>query len=63
MTQQTPEKSRSWVGVIIFALGIGVVMGIYTIDYRIGLIFGFFRRALGCDRTLRASIWREEIGS
>ena len=42
MAQQTPEKSRSWVGVIIFALGIGVVMGIYTADYRIGLIFGFF---------------------
>ena len=42
MAQQTPEKSRSWVGVIIFALGIGVVMGIYTADYRVGLIFGFF---------------------
>ncbi len=42
MAQQTPEKSRSWVGVIIFALGIGVVMGIYTTDYRVGLIFGFF---------------------
>ena len=42
MAQQTLEKSRSWVGVIIFALGIGVVMGIYTADYRIGLIFGFF---------------------
>ncbi len=42
MSQQTPEKSRSWVGVIIFALGIGVVMGIYTADYRVGLIFGFF---------------------
>jgi len=42
LSQQTPEKSRSWVGVIIFALGIGVVMGIYTADYRVGLIFGFF---------------------
>jgi len=42
LAQQTPEKSRSWVGVIIFALGIGVVMGIYTADYRVGLIFGFF---------------------
>jgi hypothetical protein len=42
LTQQAPEKSRSWVGVIIFALGIGVVMGIYTADYRVGLIFGFF---------------------
>jgi hypothetical protein len=42
MSQQRPEKSRSWVGVIIFALGIGVVMGIYTADYRVGLIFGFF---------------------
>ena len=42
MAQQTPEKSRSWVGVIIFELGIGVVMGIYTADYRVGLIFGFF---------------------
>ena len=42
MSQQTPEKSRSWVGVIIFASGIGVVMGIYTADYRVGLIFGFF---------------------
>ena len=42
MAEQTPEKSRSWVGVIIFALGIGVVMGIYTADYRVGLIFGFF---------------------
>ncbi len=42
MAQQTLEKSRSWVGVIIFALGIGVVMGIYTADYRVGLIFGFF---------------------
>ena len=42
MAQQTLEKSRSWVGVIIFALGIGVVMGIYTTDYRVGLIFGFF---------------------
>jgi len=42
LAQQTLEKSRSWVGVIIFALGIGVVMGIYTADYRIGLIFGFF---------------------
>ncbi len=40
MTQQTPEKSRSWVGVIIFALGIGVVTGIYTADYRVGLILG-----------------------
>ena len=42
MAQQAPEKSRSWIGVIIFALGIGVVMGIYTADYRVGLIFGFF---------------------
>jgi len=42
LVQQTSEKSRSWVGVIIFALGIGVVMGIYTADYRVGLIFGFF---------------------
>jgi hypothetical protein len=42
LSQQTPEKSRSWVGVIIFALGIGVVTGIYTADYRVGLIFGFF---------------------
>jgi hypothetical protein len=42
LAQQTLEKSRSWVGVIIFALGIGVVMGIYTADYRVGLIFGFF---------------------
>ena len=42
MSQQDPEKSRSWVGVVIFALGIGVVMGIYTADYRVGLIFGFF---------------------
>ena len=42
MSQQTREKSRSWVGVVIFALGIGVVMGIYTADYRVGLIFGFF---------------------
>jgi hypothetical protein len=42
LAQQTVEKSRSWVGVIIFALGIGVVMGIYTADYRVGLIFGFF---------------------
>ncbi len=42
MAEQTPEKSRSWVGVIIFELGIGVVMGIYTADYRVGLIFGFF---------------------
>jgi hypothetical protein len=42
LAQQTPEKSRSWVGVMIFALGIGVVMGIYTADYRVGLIFGFF---------------------
>ena len=42
MAQQTLEKSQSWVGVIIFALGIGVVMGIYTADYRVGLIFGFF---------------------
>ena len=42
MTEQAPEKSRSWIGVIIFALGIGVVMGIYTSDYRVGLIFGFF---------------------
>lgn len=41
MAQQTLEKSRSWVGVIIFALGTGVVMGIYTADYRVGLIFGF----------------------
>jgi len=42
LSQQDPEKSRSWVGVVIFALGIGVVMGIYTADYRVGLIFGFF---------------------
>lgn len=42
MTQQPKEKSRSWVGVIIFALGIGVVTGVYTPDYRVGLIFGFF---------------------
>lgn len=42
MTEQAPEKSRSWIGVIIFALGIGVVTGIYTADYRVGLIFGFF---------------------
>lgn len=42
MTQQPKEKSRSWVGVIIFALGIGVVTGVYTSDYRVGLIFGFF---------------------
>jgi hypothetical protein len=42
LTEQAPEKSRSWIGVIIFALGIGVVMGIYTSDYRVGLIFGFF---------------------
>jgi hypothetical protein len=42
LSQQTPGKSRSWVGVIIFALGIGVVLGIYTADYRVGLIFGFF---------------------
>jgi hypothetical protein len=26
----------------MFALGIGVVTGIYTADYRVGLIFGFF---------------------
>ena len=42
MVAQTKEKSRSWVGVIIFALGIGVVTGVYTADYRVGLIFGFF---------------------
>ena len=42
MVQQPKEKSRSWVGVIIFALGIGVVTGVYTSDYRVGLIFGFF---------------------
>jgi hypothetical protein len=42
LAQQTPEKSRSWVGVIIFALGFGVITGIYTPDYRVGLIFGFF---------------------
>ena len=42
MEAQTKEKSRSWVGVIIFALGIGVVTGVYTTDYRVGLIFGFF---------------------
>jgi len=42
LAQQTLEKSQSWVGVIIFALGIGVVRGIYTTDYRVGLIFGFF---------------------
>jgi hypothetical protein len=42
LAQQIPEKSRSWVGVMIFALGIGVVMGIYIADYRVGLIFGFF---------------------
>ncbi len=42
MAQQTLEKSQSWVGVIIFALGIGVVRGIYTTDYRVGLILGFF---------------------
>lgn len=42
MTPESREKSRSWVGVIIFALGIGVVTGIYTTDYRVGLIFGFF---------------------
>ena len=42
MSQQQREKSRSWVGVIIFALGIGVVTGVYTADYRVGLIFGFF---------------------
>jgi hypothetical protein len=42
LTEQAPEKSRSWIGVIIFALGIGVVTGIYTADYRVGLIFGFF---------------------
>jgi hypothetical protein len=42
MSQQRPEKSRSWVGVIIFALGFGVITGIYTPDYRVGLIFGFF---------------------
>jgi hypothetical protein len=42
LSQQTPEKSRSWIGVIIFALGIGVVTGIYTADYRVGLVFGFF---------------------
>jgi len=42
LAEQTPEKSRSWVGVIMFELGIGVVMGIYTADYRVGLIFGFF---------------------
>jgi hypothetical protein len=42
MEQQTREKSRSWIGVIIFALGIGIVTGVYTTDYRVGLIFGFF---------------------
>ena len=42
MSQRAPEKTRSWVGVFIFALGIGVVTGIYTADYRVGLIFGFF---------------------
>jgi len=42
LAQQTLEKSQSWVGVIIFALGIGVVRGIYTTDYRVGLILGFF---------------------
>lgn len=42
MEVQTREKSRSWVGVIIFALGIGIVSGVYTADYRVGLIFGFF---------------------
>jgi hypothetical protein len=42
LAQKAPEKSRSWVGVFIFALGIGVVTGIYTADYRVGLILGFF---------------------
>lgn len=42
MEVHTREKSRSWVGVIIFALGIGIVSGVYTADYRVGLIFGFF---------------------
>jgi len=42
LAQKAPEKSRSWVGVFIFALGIGVVTGIYTADYRVGLVFGFF---------------------
>lgn len=42
MALETREKSRSWIGVLIFALGIGVVTGIYTADYRVGLIFGFF---------------------
>ncbi len=42
MELKTQEKSRSWIGVLIFALGIGVVTGIYTADYRVGLIFGFF---------------------
>jgi hypothetical protein len=40
LAQQAPERMRSWAGVIIFALGIGVVTGIYTADYRVGLIFG-----------------------
>jgi len=39
---QTREKSRSWISVLIFALGIGIVTGIYTADYRVGLVFGFF---------------------
>ena len=42
MEARTTEKARSWIGVNIFALGVRVVSGVNTSDYRVGLIFSFF---------------------
>jgi len=59
LAKKAPEKSRSWVGVFIFALGIGGYGHLY--DRLSG--WTYLRRAPGRYRTLRATIRGEEIES